>query len=71
MTVSIYDVYLNHRKDLLVLPKGNAIPGDLDGSWQRRKRARSVSEPIRAQIARFGFYQRRSGKQDRLQQQPG
>jgi hypothetical protein len=70
MMARIYDVYLNHRNELLVLPRGSSIPSIVDGGWQHRKRVRVVSEAIRAQIAHAGFYRRRSGKQHKAQRQP-
>ncbi|SEC99336.1 hypothetical protein SAMN05444164_3334 [Bradyrhizobium erythrophlei] len=44
----VYDIYLNGKNDLLVVPRGHPVPTHLTGNWKRKKRAvRSVSEKIR------------------------
>jgi hypothetical protein len=56
----MYDVYLNVRNDLLVVPTGYSIPIELGGSWRRKKRAvRLVSETIRKDVQSSGFHRRR------------
>ena len=56
----MYDVYLNGRKDLLVVPRGQSIPSEMAGSWRKKKRAvSSVSETIRRDVQRRGYYRRR------------
>ena len=46
--ICMFDVYLNGRNDLLVVPHGFSVPEDLSGNWRKRKRAvRSVSDTIR------------------------
>lgn len=56
----MYDVYLNRRNDLLVLPRGSSIPAEMAGTWRKKKRAvRSVSETIRQDVQRRGYYRRR------------
>jgi hypothetical protein len=35
----MYDVYLNGRNDLLVVPQGYFVPSDLGGNWRKKKRA--------------------------------
>jgi hypothetical protein len=56
----MYDVYLNRRNDLLVVPRGYSIPSEMAGSWQKGKRAvRSVSETIRQDVQRRGYHRRR------------
>ena len=43
----MFDVYLNDRRDLLVVRKGLPIPpADVSGRWRKKKRAVSVSEEI-------------------------
>jgi hypothetical protein len=55
----MYDVYLNGRNDLLVVPRGYSVPSDLSGNWRRKKRAaRSVSEMIRQDVQRRGYHRR-------------
>lgn len=53
----MYDIYVNHRNDLLVVPRGNSIPSDLTGKWRKKKPAvRLVSEKIRQDVKRHGYY---------------
>lgn len=55
----MFDIYLNGRRDLLVVPRGFAIPAGLDGSWKRKKRAvRSVSDVIRQDVQQRGYHRR-------------
>jgi hypothetical protein len=55
----MYDVYLNGRNDLLVVPRGYSIPSDFGGSWRKKKRTvRSVSEGIRKDVLRRGYHRR-------------
>jgi hypothetical protein len=44
----MFDVYLNGRRDLLVVSRGVSIPtADASGGWRKRKRrVASVSEEI-------------------------
>jgi hypothetical protein len=43
----MFDVYLNDRRDLLIVRKGLPIPpSDVSGRWRKKKRAVSVSEEI-------------------------
>jgi hypothetical protein len=55
------DVYLNARRDLLVLKKGCPIPPDAAlGSWRKsKKRVVKVSEEIRSAIQAYGYYMRK------------
>lgn len=56
----MFDIYLNQRNDLLVVPGGFAIPAGLGGNWKRKKRAvRFVSDVIRQDVQRRGYYRRR------------
>jgi hypothetical protein len=55
----MYDVYLNGRNDLLVVPRGKSIPPGLSGNWRRKKRCvRSVSEMILKDVVRRGYHSR-------------
>jgi hypothetical protein len=55
----MYDVYLNGRNDLLVVPRGYSIPSDFSGGWRKKKRTvRSVSERIRKDVLRRGYHRR-------------
>jgi hypothetical protein len=56
----MYDVYLNKRKELLVVAQGFSVPSELGGNWRKKKRAaRSVSEEIKAAIQTDGYYRRK------------
>nr|WP_235983615.1 hypothetical protein [Bradyrhizobium australiense] len=55
------DVYLNTRRDLLVVRKGSPIPSiALPGKWRKsKKRVIKVSEEIRSSLQRQGYYMRK------------
>jgi len=55
------DVYLNHRRDLLVVRKGGLIPAAaLPGSWRKsNKRVVKVSAEIESAVNAKGFYMRK------------
>ncbi len=56
----MFDIYLNRRHDLLVVPTGFGIPAGLDGNWRRKNRAfRSVSDVIRQDVQQLGYHQLR------------
>ena len=57
----MFDVYLNDRRDLLVVRNGFPIPVvDASGRWRKRKqRVASVSEEIRRAIQSQGYYMRK------------
>jgi len=56
----MFDVYLNDRRDLLVVRKGLPIPpADMSGRWRKKKRAVSVSEEISRAVQKQGYYMRR------------
>jgi len=57
----MFDVYLNHKRDLLVVRQGSSIPlGGSSGTWQKRKRrVASVSDEIRSAVQRQGYYMRK------------
>ena len=54
----MFDVYLNGRRDLLVVRMGFPIPhSNASGRWRKRKRrVASVSEEIRRAVQRHGYY---------------
>ena len=55
------DVYLNSRRDLLVVKKGCPIPPIAAlGSWRKsKKRVVKVSEEIRSALQMQGYYMRK------------
>jgi hypothetical protein len=57
----MFDVYLNEKRDrLLVLTKGQPIPSiGNSGRWRKKKRAVAVSDEIKLALQRDGFYWRR------------
>jgi hypothetical protein len=56
----MFEVYLNDRRDLLVLKKGSPIPLiGASGKWRRKKRVLRVSDEIRSAVQRHGYYLRK------------
>ena len=57
----MFDVYLNEKRDrLLVVAKGRSVPIiDNSGQWRKKKRAVAVSDEIKSAVQRDGFYWRR------------
>jgi hypothetical protein len=58
----MFDVYLNKRRDLLVVRNGSPIPvTEASGRWRKRKRGKltGVSEEIRGAVRKQGYYIRR------------
>lgn len=56
----MFDMYLNNRRDLLVVRKGLPIPpADASGRWRKKKRAVSVSEEISRAVQKQGYYMRK------------
>jgi hypothetical protein len=56
----MFDVYLNDRRDLLVVRRGSAIPvADASGRWRKRKKVASVSDAIRLAVQSRGYYVRK------------
>ena len=54
------DMYLNTRRDLLVVKKGCPIPPVTPGGWRKSKRrVVKVSEEIRSAIQMHGYYMRK------------
>jgi hypothetical protein len=56
----MFDVYLNDRRDLLVVRKGFPLPvADASGRWRKRKKVVSVSDEIRRAVQSRGYYMRK------------
>ena len=65
----MFDVYLNHRRDLLVVRRGSSIPFGCPapGKWEKRKRrTASVSDEIRSAVQRQGYYMRKRSSQSKI-----
>jgi hypothetical protein len=61
----MYDVYLDGKAGLLVVPRGSLLPAALCGSWRKKKRAvRYVSEAIRKDVQRQGYHRRKRGSRN-------
>jgi hypothetical protein len=57
----MFDVYLNDRRDLLVVRKGLPIlPADVSGRWRKKKSAVSVSQEISLAVQKQGYYMRKT-----------
>jgi hypothetical protein len=56
----MYEVYVNDRRDLLVLEKGIPLPlVGASGKWRKKKGALKVSDEIRSAVQRQGYYLRK------------
>ena len=55
----MFDVYLNERRDLLVVSKGLPIPTYKSGRWRKKKKVLKVSDEIRSAVQRQGYYVRK------------
>ena len=56
----MFEVYLNDRRDLLVINKGERLPlGSTSGKWRKRKKAVRVSDAIRSAVQSQGYYLRK------------
>jgi hypothetical protein len=57
----MFDVYLNDRRELLVVPKGSSIPSkERPSRWRKKKYGvASVSEEIKLAVSTHGFYRRK------------
>ncbi|MBB4428354.1 hypothetical protein GGD66_006941 [Bradyrhizobium sp. CIR48] len=57
----MFDVYLNDKRDLLVVTQGSPLPvNGAVGKWRKRKRrVSSVSEEIRFAVQEQGYYMRK------------
>jgi len=54
----MFDVYLNTKRNLLVVRNGLPIP-DASGRWRKMKKVASVSEDIKLAVQRQGYYMRK------------
>ena len=56
----MFDVYLNGRRDLLVVSKGLPIPTGKSGRWRKsKKKVLKVSDEIKSAVQRQGYYVRK------------
>ena len=56
----MFDVYLNERRDLLVVSKGLPIPTHKSGRWRKsKKKVLKVSDEIKSAVQRQGYYLRK------------
>lgn len=57
----MFDVYVNDKHDLLVVPQGSPLPAmDAFRKWRRKKaRVISVSDEIKSAIQEHGHYMRK------------
>jgi len=56
----MFDVYLNTKRDLLVVRNGSPISlPDTSGKWRKKKKVASVSEDIKLAVQRLGYYMRK------------
>ena len=56
------DVYLNTKRDLLVVKSGSPIPAIAAGGWRKsKKRVAKVSEEISSAVQAHGYYMRKLG----------
>jgi hypothetical protein len=54
------DVYLNERRDLLVVSKRLPIPTHKSGRWRKsKKKVVKVSDEIKSAVQRQGYYVRK------------
>ena len=58
---AVFEVYLNGRRDLLVVEKGHPLPlMAASGKWRKRKKkVVRVSVEISSEVQRRGYYLRR------------
>jgi hypothetical protein len=56
---AVFDVYLNGRSDLLVVPSGKSVPSELSGNWRKKRAVRAVSERIREDVQLRGYHRRK------------
>jgi hypothetical protein len=56
----MFEVYLNERRDLLVLQRGTPLPLiGASGKWRRKKGVVKVSDEIRSAVQTQGYYLRK------------
>jgi hypothetical protein len=56
----MFEVYLNHKRDLLVVKKGSPLPliGESE-KWRMKRKVLRVSDEIRSAVQRHGYYVRK------------
>ena len=56
----MFEVYLNDKRDLLVVAKGARVPlSSASGKWRKRRKAVRVSDAIRSAVQTQGYYLRK------------
>lgn len=56
----MFEVYLNDKRDLLVVRIGSPIPLiGARGKWRRKKKVLRVSDEIKSAVQRYGYYVRK------------
>nr|WP_092089385.1 hypothetical protein [Bradyrhizobium brasilense] len=56
----MFDVYLNNKRDLLVVREGFPIHlTGASGRWRRKRKVSSVSDEIRSAVEGQGYYMRK------------
>ena len=56
----MFEVYLNGKRDLLVVRKGSPVPLiGARGKWRRKKKVLRVSDEIWSAVQRHGYYVRK------------
>ena len=56
----MFEVYLNHKRDLLVVKKGSPLPLiDESEKWRMKRKVLRVSDEIRSAVQRHGYYVRK------------
>ena len=56
----MFEVYLNDKRDLLVVNKGSPLPLiGASGKWRKKKKVLRVSDEIRLAVQRYGYYVRK------------
>ena len=55
----MFEVYLNHKRDLLVVKKGSPLSliGE-SGKWRLKRKVLRVSDEIRSAVQKHGYYMR-------------
>jgi hypothetical protein len=57
---TLFEVYLNDRRDLLVVEKGTPLPHiGASGKWRKKKGVHKVSDEIWSAVQRQGYYLRK------------
>ena len=61
----MFEVYVNDRRDLLVIERGTSVPLiAASGKWRKRKKkVVRVSDEIRSAVQRQGYYVRKLSDQ--------